>query len=401
MKKTGTFLFSMLFTGVLTVIFAISIGYATFIENDYGTVTAKILIYNARWFEALLILLCINLIGSIFVNKLFSRKKWPILFFHLAFIFILIGAAITRYYGYEGIMHIREGESSDYIISEETFIQMVVNDGNETSNDMREVIFSPYTANRFSESLVVNGKTIRINNLQYIPSAIETVVADPEGKPLVSITAVVDGGRPFAFNLGEGEKKKLTDRTVGFNVKGEKADIDLTLLNNSLYVTATDSVFVLEMGGQRSDAILPEVQSKIGTQTIYSVGNTQFVVNQFFQKGKVQIGYSPSQEGQHPDAVHTEIKVGDTSEDLIVYGKKGIVGESYTKTVGGIDVSVSYGSRKIELPFSIQLTDFQLERYPGSNSPSSFASEVVLKDEGLERPYRIYMNNILDRKSVV
>ena len=46
MKKTGTFLFSMLFTGVLTVIFAISIGYATFIENDYGTVTAKILIYN-------------------------------------------------------------------------------------------------------------------------------------------------------------------------------------------------------------------------------------------------------------------------------------------------------------------------------------------------------------------
>lgn len=398
MKKTGTFLFSMLFTGVLTVIFAISIGYATFIENDYGTVTAKILIYNARWFEALLILLCINLIGSIFVNKLFSRKKWPILFFHLAFIFILIGAAITRYYGYEGIMHIREGESSDYIISEETFIQMVVNDGNETSNDMREVIFSPYTANRFSESLVVNGKTIRINNLQYIPSAIETVVADPEGKPLVSITAVVDGGRPFAFNLGEGEKKKLTDRTVGFNVKGEKADIDLTLLNNSLYVTATDSVFVLEMGGQRSDAILPEVQSKIGTQTIYSVGNTQFVVNQFFQKGKVQIGYSPSQEGQHPDAVHTEIKVGDTSEDLIVYGKKGIVGESYTKTVGGIDVSVSYGSRKIELPFSIQLTDFQLERYPGSNSPSSFASEVVLKDEGLERPYRIYMNNILRYK---
>jgi hypothetical protein len=36
-----------------------------------------------------------------------------------------------------------------------------------------------------------------------------------------------------------------------------------------------------------------------------------------------------------------------------------------------------------------------MERYPGSNSPSSFASEVVLIDEGLEKPYRIFMNNIL------
>src|SRR5690606_12001981 len=33
--------------------------------------------------------------------------------------------------------------------------------------------------------------------------------------------------------------------------------------------------------------------------------------------------------------------------------------------------------------------------YPGSNSPSSFASEVVLTDGSTEKPYRIFMNNIL------
>ena len=66
MKKLGSFLFSMFFTGILLVIFAIAIGYATFVENDYGTITAKILIYNSRWFEILLFILSINLIGSIF-----------------------------------------------------------------------------------------------------------------------------------------------------------------------------------------------------------------------------------------------------------------------------------------------------------------------------------------------
>ena len=40
MKKFVSLFFSMFFTGILVTIFAVSIGYATFIENDYGTTTA-------------------------------------------------------------------------------------------------------------------------------------------------------------------------------------------------------------------------------------------------------------------------------------------------------------------------------------------------------------------------
>ena len=48
----------------------------------------------------------------------------------------------------------------------------------------------------------------------------------------------------------------------------------------------------------------------------------------------------------------------------------------------------------------MKLRDFQLERYPGSQSPSSYASEVSILDESrvLEEPYRIYMNNVLNYK---
>lgn len=45
------FLFSGTFMGILLVVFAIAIGYATFIENDFDATTAKMLIYNAKWFE--------------------------------------------------------------------------------------------------------------------------------------------------------------------------------------------------------------------------------------------------------------------------------------------------------------------------------------------------------------
>ena len=40
------------------LLFAIAIGVATFIENDFGTSAAQKVIFRAKWFELLLILFC-------------------------------------------------------------------------------------------------------------------------------------------------------------------------------------------------------------------------------------------------------------------------------------------------------------------------------------------------------
>ncbi len=74
--------------------------------------------------RALLLLTAISLVGSVFKYKLYERKKYNVLVFHLAFVIILAGAAITRYAGYEGTMMIREGESSNQIISESPYVQV-------------------------------------------------------------------------------------------------------------------------------------------------------------------------------------------------------------------------------------------------------------------------------------
>ena len=68
--------------------------------------------------------------------------------------------------------------------------------------------------------------------------------------------------------------------------------------------------------------------------------------------------------------------------------------------LGNGNLRLAYGSVPIVVPFSIYLKDFKLERYPGSNSPSSFASEVVLQDDniGMKKDIRIYMNNTLNYK---
>ena len=139
----------MFFTVLLLIMFAISIAYATFIENDYGTSTAQVLIYQAWWFELLLLVGVINLSGSVFRYKLVNRKKWAILMFHLAFILIIIGAGVTRYFGFEGSMHIREGESTNQVVSGTSYITLKAIANSSEVNSMTQVAFTPNTNNNY------------------------------------------------------------------------------------------------------------------------------------------------------------------------------------------------------------------------------------------------------------
>ncbi|WP_321343965.1 cytochrome c biogenesis protein CcsA [uncultured Draconibacterium sp.] len=398
MKKLSSFLFSMFFTGILVVIFAIAIGYATFIENDYGTSTAKILIYNSRWFEILLFILSINLIGSVFKYKLIARKKWSVLLFHIAFIIIGIGAMITRYYGYEGTMHIRENSSSDFIVSDASYVTVKVSDGTESVEESTEVKFSPYTANRFSERIHFKGQTIHIENQQFMPSAVENIVLDPNGEPIVSLISVVNGTSRNDFILHNNNTKTINGLTLGFG-NNVTADVKLILRDGNLFISANDSIQAAGMMSEDSEFIAPNTATQVNTQKAYTYKNLTFAVKQFLPTASVQLAYQqPTQGMSAPDAMKATVSGNGESKEVIVYGRKGEVGQFSNTSLNGLNVAVSYGARVIKLPFAIHLKDFQLERYPGSMSPSSYASEVVLKDGATEMPFRIFMNNILKYK---
>ena len=96
MKKLNDIFFSMLTSVILLVIFGAAIAYATFAENNSGTEYARQIVYNAKWFEVLFVLLIVNLLGSAIRYQLFKKRKFSVLLFHLAFICIIVGAEIGR-----------------------------------------------------------------------------------------------------------------------------------------------------------------------------------------------------------------------------------------------------------------------------------------------------------------
>ena len=121
-NKLLSILFSTRLMALLFIVFAVAMGVGTFVESYYSTETARQYIYNAHWFEVIMVLFAINFFGNIFRYNLHKREKWSTLLLHMSFVLIIVGAGITRYIGFEGIMPIREGQATNKFMSEKTFL---------------------------------------------------------------------------------------------------------------------------------------------------------------------------------------------------------------------------------------------------------------------------------------
>lgn len=403
MKQILSILGSMKTMAVLMLIFAFSIGYATIVENDFGTMTAKAEIYNAIWFEVLLGFLAVNLLLNMINYKMFSAKKAPIFIFHSAFFVILLGAAITRFIGFEGTMHIREGLTSNSILSSEMYLEVDAKAGDNKQTSSQKVYLSKRSGNNISTSLNLDGKNVDVKLTQYIPDAIESLVEDPKGKPMLNLM-VTGGGEGEKVALGEGSYYDAGNFVLDFKsgVAFNKPVISIYMKDGELYMSHEMQLSFFRMADRAKGDLSANAQEVFNQRVLYSTDLGSFVLREFMPKAVKKIVSDPNAKAKMAglDVLRFNVSVENESKEVTLYGREGVEGVSEHVKLAGVDVSLRYGAKEIPVPFSITLKDFELERYPGSMSPSSYASEVqvVDKENGVNIPYRIYMNHVLDYK---
>ena len=400
MNKVLSFLSSMKTMAALMLVFAVAIGYATFVENDYGSMTAKADIYNARWFEILLALLAVNLTLNIINFNMARRGKWLVFTFHAAFLIILVGAAVTRYMGYEGAMHIREGESSDVIISAEPYVTFNVVKGEKTFDFKENLFLSKRTSNHFERTLDVDGEQIHVKLESYMGDAHYEAVADPKGSPLFNLMVTGAQGAQ-QVSLKKGEFVEANDIVIDFdsNKTFDKPVIALSVEGEKAYVTTPAALSTLSMDTQQT-ASLNAGKHEILKRTLFQSAQSGFVFRDFLPKASMQLVSKPAKGPmvQGEDAITLTLSRADKKESIVVLGSVGEIGEGKKVALDDMVIEVAYGSIERKIPFAVALRDFELERYPGSMSPASYASEVSVIDPANQEKFdfRIYMNHILD-----
>ncbi len=394
MFRVIKFLASPMLMALLIIAFGVSCAIATFVENDFGTSAARALFYNAWWFELIMVFLAINFISSVFTRKLYMKDKLPVLFFHIGFVVIILGAGITRYFGQEGMMHIREGETSKSFTSSEKWLSVKVND---VIVSQKEVYYTPVSRNRFNKSLTINGIKYKIQLTDFIPHAVETVVEHYNGYPIVSLQ-VIDSKSNRPILIRPEQSLKTEQVSIGF-FGHEKHDIELYLTDSGVVALSYYPLLRRSMLDEEVIEVQANTWFKLERQAFYGTENIQFAYRNHWPNARIKIAYSGNPSIPGLDVLVFNIKYNNESKEVFVPLSE-VEDDPIILKTNQIDFSFKYSPVTIVIPFGIKLNRFILERYPGSQSPSSFTSNVIVVDNDDDKniPYSIYMNNILSYK---
>ncbi len=264
-------------TIVLLAIYGILCAVATFIEADaaYGIQAAQDMIYRSTLFNVVHFLLLLNLIAVFVYRKVWKSKKYYSIILHVSFIVILIGATLTRFYGFEGLMHIKETQSSNVILTDSDYLNIRVSDNNQIYYSKLPVRYNSVTQTQLNETIPFKDSSLNVKFNSYNSGTMEI---------------------PASINI-----------TASYNGESKSFDLPQSYL----------------------DANIGQILK-----------------------------------------------------------------------LGGLDFQFVWGPASIPVPFEIYLKDFELTRYPGSKSPSSYKSYITVKDytDNSTFDYEIFMNNVLDYK---
>ena len=168
----------------------------------------------------------INLVGIIFRRKLYSKAKLTVFIFHLSFVFILTGAAITRFTGFEGSLTLKEGETSGQVLTDKAYVEL------KTGGKRIKfpVLFSTVGKNSFKVRFRHQDESYKLTCKSFIVNAVPDTAPNSEGKTSDALIMELSSG-------SESNEFALSGKP------GYPGENKLVVINNTNFLISYGSVY--------------------------------------------------------------------------------------------------------------------------------------------------------------
>ncbi|MDO4674553.1 cytochrome c biogenesis protein CcsA [Campylobacter sp.] len=426
---------------VLFLLFALSCALATLIESAYKTPTAWAMVYGTTWFGYIQLLLGINLLCGIFAYRMLRVQKLPVALFHASFLCILIGSAMTRYGGFEGVLYLRENAANSVIESAKTSVRFSASEDGQLYSSVNDahIALLPF-ANAFMMRLDMKDRAeLRYENL--ILDADYDFKEAADAPPLLALMVSSQGSAGSVVEFGKGEIKTIDG--VNFSFMNDAAPAPFVKIDKNLQLSSSEDLKFLSMEDGKGAVLPANSKEDAKIRRLYELHQTHFVVKfaslhatrsvvganrpqdesfwlwlkgACMEAGRTLLvsSFGEPQKWKEPwllhfkdfamskeyqalelkgrNALKLKLSYKGSSKELFVFEHD----KPLAVELGGKKFFIAWNLSYRELPFELYLRDFVMQRYPGSNSPASYTSKVRVRDGGAEFDYEIFMNNVLD-----
>ncbi len=403
-------------SAILMLLFAIAAAVGTWIESHYanlGSIETGIaavfeLVYDAPWFNALLILFFLNLLLNLVRQILRRRLSLQFLMVHAGMLLILAGAGLTRWWGFEGEIRIREGQAQGRVASSDDYAVVAL--GNEEAA-LPVRLYRP-GAQSHGASVTLGGKAYTLGVAEFWPR-FEARPVPGEGGVARLRLAVAEAGSSVRQDLFEGEDLWIGGIYLRFHkespadsgraseelIEGYGTRIDLARQGDRVILRAGFPLDISSAGSDEAVSHLPVGESRLLLEGDLIQGSQGFqVLVERIDPSLVPGGVASENPNAGAAARITLEGEDGRAEAICVLGD-----EPSPVRLGEQSFELRYGPVYSDLPYELLLQDFVLNTYPGSDNPASYESHLLLNDpeQGIEgRPVRIWMNHPLDHRGI-
>lgn len=397
--KLFRFLSSIQLATMVLVGLAAALTTATVIESLTDTPTAQYWVYKSWYFKGLLSFLGLNMFCVMVSRWPWKKRHIAFLMAHIGTLVILAGSWVTYRIGIDGNLRVSEGESANQV--ELDTAQLVATTGEETR--FHPIPWHPPELGPGGVDLEPRANRVDLKSEEnwpwdlriekYLTHAEGSVHYEPKSTPVPTpdrrepaVQIRISGGPmritqdfwlwagdpsygqveagPAVLSLGFKPMIPLEDRRVWLALLPEPDGSVKFVSRNREGQEKSGKLAAGKIQGSTLDPGWKMVSVK---------------VMQWVPDARVVSEYRPSriQYGQQapPSAILVSAGDGKGGERASIWLGQGDRAKIHAQ---GQDINLSYGMRRLVLPFSVTLKRFHVDRYAGSMDPSSYRSDVVI-----------------------
>lgn len=349
----------MLMALFLLFIVAFLCALATILEAKFSTSFAKEYIYNAWYFHILFLFLACILFS--FLYKM--RKKISIFLLHLSLIIIFIGALLTHFFAKEGVIHLKNDESTQKFLSTQTFLSFKIKDKIVKNED-------------FTKNIILENNILEFVELSNEGSYANVLSDNLNDLALLSLKLNIDN-KDYILELRQNECVLIKDIDFCFDANKDKNYIMFSLLNDKFFINS-DKELVFK-NSYKDEKITTKSKIDYG---IYYTKDFSFSVIDAFKNAK--LGYKLS--GGDLKILHLRLNKKD---DIYL-----ALNEEFKKN----DITILWAQDSFDLGFKMYLKRFKVEYYQSSKIAKNYKSELLILDGDEKFNFELSVNKPLDYK---
>ena len=355
-----------------SIAFLTAIG--TFIESRYHQELANKLIYHSWWMIIILLLLASNLIMVLIDRWPWKKRQVGFILAHIGILTLMLGSLFTRYFGLDGSLRFKEGEKTPIV----------------SVSDMEIKIYSSYDGEKFT---LIYEKEVDMffqkpnQKKPYVISvADEKFVVDKHllfGMPRQEIKYSHKGGEPaIRFHL-EGSRASVVDwmkLDTGQKTMSQVFGLALvSLTKDKKYKATKKRELVLYVEGNKLFYSLNKGRKKLlkkGNAFVTGWMDLKFRLLEFFPKSQKEFIFESRKRPSENTlkAIHVRHQ-----------GNLAWIGQNaYVRFFKGDRVyAMAYLNKTYNLGFDLELKDFKISKYQGSEKAKSYESLVRIEDKDI------------------